>query len=72
MPHWLKMKRVQQSARALHYYDDGNDYSEREIRDPGDDRGHRRLRRQESLLQRFVIVCVAIITTVQRRKRDRQ
>ena len=54
--------------RALHY--DDHDCSQRELRVLRDDRRLRRLLRQESLLQWYVIVCVTIITTVWRRKRD--
>ena len=38
---WLKEERKSGRARALHY--DDNDNSKRELRDPGDDRGLRRL-----------------------------
>ena len=52
------------------HYDDYNDSCEREQR-VGDDRKTRRLQRQELLSWLYVIVCVTIITTTWRRKRDR-
>ena len=70
MPLLAQVGKRMQCTRALHYDGDCNDNSKREIRDPREDRGLRRLQRQESLLQWYVIVCVTIITTVRRRKRD--
>ena len=67
---WLKWKSDAENQGPAHNYD-YNDYSQREIREPRDDRKTRRLPRQESLLQWYVVVCVTIITTVWRRKRDR-
>ena len=50
-------KSVSGSKGPAHNYD-YNDDSKRELRDPGDDRGLRRLQWQELLLQWFVSVCV--------------
>ena len=59
-----------QSTRALHYDGDYNNHGEREIR-VRDDRGLRRLQRQELLSWLYVIVCVTTITSTWRRMRDR-
>ena len=67
---WLKWKTDAEHQGLAHNYD-YNDYSQRELREPRDDMKTRRPPRQESLLQWCVVVCVTIITTVWRRKRDR-
>ena len=68
--HHLAQGRNGAAARALHYDVDYNDYSKRE-KSLGDDRGLRRLQRQELPSWLYVIVCVTTITSTWKRKRDR-